>query len=472
MNFAKKIVWLGVLLVLVSVFSPAPVAAQADTPIDSQASAVPEDAPPLNVRRLNVPYFPVADVINEKLPEMGVAWYGLVNNTSNYTDVRMGYNDTTLFIHIAVFDHYLVNSSAPTPAKLLAYDAFSLYLKLDGRAGVYPTPTSYRLDAQWASGSSRTPAYQAAYQGNGRGWSPIGLDYATRGGYRGRAFNNARGWTLDYRIPFASLGLSGKPDDGTVWGLAMVTHDRDTATGTITRKTWPSPLTFNRPATWGTLRFGEPGYTPPASANDTTITLRHGVNGVVISDASVGGSTVCGNGTDFWTRWGNTNEGFYNRLYGNVQNQVDVADWPCYSKFYISIPLNTIPTGKVIKSAALTLYHFGNSDPTQAKPSLIQVHTIYTTWRDTTITWNNAPLAGENFSAAWVDPLPEYPGSPGIERTWDVSYAAALAYARRQPLRLAFYSADFDYHSGKYFWTSQADEQSRPMLQITYGDPQ
>ncbi len=59
------------------------------------------------------------------------------------------------------------------------------------------------------------------------------------------------------------------------------------------------------------------------------------------------------------------------------------------------------------------LHQFGGSDPTQAYPSLIQVFTIGQNWDESTITWNNAPLAFENVSQAWVNPT-TFPGWPGI----------------------------------------------------------
>jgi hypothetical protein len=91
------------------------------------------------------------------------------------------------------------------------------------------------------------------------------------------------------------------------------------------------------------------------------------------------------------------------------------------------------------------------------------------------LTWNNAPLAQENVSAAWVDPLDSFPGFPGVARQWDVSRAVSEAYASGGPLRLSLYDADWAYHSGKYFVTSDAEEwneEARPALRVTWGYPQ
>jgi hypothetical protein len=85
------------------------------------------------------------------------------------------------------------------------------------------------------------------------------------------------------------------------------------------------------------------------------------------------------------------------------------------------------------------------------------------------ITWNNAPLSGENLSAAWVDILDGFPGWPGVPREWDVSRAVAQAYAADAPLRIALYSADAAYHSGKYFSLSDTEDWNavaRPTLEV------
>lgn len=87
----------------------------------------------------------------------------------------------------------------------------------------------------------------------------------------------------------------------------------------------------------------------------------------------------------------------------------------------------------------------------------------------TILTWNNAPLATENLGGTWVDPVDFF--NPGVPYQWDVSKAVATAYAQQAPLRLAFYSADGAYHSGKYFWSSDADESVRPLLQVRWGEP-
>ncbi|MFN3928752.1 MAG: DNRLRE domain-containing protein, partial [Thermoflexus sp.] len=107
-------------------------------------------------------------------------------------------------------------------------------------------------------------------------------------------------------------------------------------------------------------------------------------------------------------------------------------------------------------------------------PSWIQVLTVAQDWDDQNLTWNNAPLAVENIGGTWVYPVTSSPGWPGIPYRWDVTYAVAQAHAAGQPLRLALYSADADYHSGKYFVSSDTgdwNERGRPTLTVVWGEP-
>jgi hypothetical protein len=54
-----------------------------------------------------------------------------------------------------------------------------------------------------------------------------------------------------------------------------------------------------------------------------------------------------------------------------------------------------------------------------------------------------------------------------------VSGAVAQAYSAGQPLRLVLYSADDNYHSGKYFVSSDTDDWNavgRPTLVVQWGN--
>ena len=108
-------------------------------------------------------------------------------------------------------------------------------------------------------------------------------------------------------------------------------------------------MTVNQPVTWGMLHFGVPNYTPSATAPGGSVTVRHKLNGTTVSDAAAGGYAVCGAGERLLDSNGATRtESFYSVDHDrfNVQNQSDVSDWPCFSKYYVAFPLNSLPTGQ------------------------------------------------------------------------------------------------------------------------------
>lgn len=198
-----------------------------------------------------------------------------------------------------------------------------------------------------------------------------------------------------------------------------------------------------------------------------TVTIRQGLNGASVVDGAVGGHTTCGNdGLNKWTAWGQANYAGYNQF--NIQNQWDVSDWPCFSKFYITFPVDAIPPGQTILSATLTMSLFGTAGGGQwgdPPDSYIEVLTVGSDWNESTLTWNNAPLATENISGTWVPPVVG-------DYNWDVSRAVAQAYGTGGPLRLALYSIDGERHSGKYFYSSDSNDwngEVRPTLRVVYG---
>ncbi len=424
-------------------------------------------------RRVNAPFF------DGSIPfgESAIFWFGKVSPSSNYADVRVAYTQNELFVYLAVFDRLLWYDPNHTAGDLTKWDSTSLYLSLNGNTGSAPSQNAYRFDAQLNWWETPRSAWQAALHGTGTTWAAASIPFTTVAGWRGNAPNDMtddRGWTMTYHIPFTSLGLSSAPAQNTVWGLGIVLHDRDSQAGPPgPDESWPETFQSDNPSTWGQLGFGLPNYTPPPAINQQNITIRNKLNGIVVKDSMVGGGSTCGGALqDFWNTWGNTN--YAGTPDFNIQNQSDIADWPCYSKYYVTFPITSIPQEKVIVSASLTLHEFGNSgNPGQATPSWIQVITTDKDWEEATLTWNNAPLASENFGGAWVNPVGSFPGWPGVPYAWDVSRALANAYAEGQPLRLVLYSADSDYHSGKYFVSSDTGDWNavaRPTLQVTVGD--
>jgi hypothetical protein len=427
-------------------------------------------------RRVNVPYAQVKPP--DPYPtQMAIFWFGQVDPTNNYADVRTIYDDDNLTVVVHIFDRQLWYDANPTKENLTDWDAVSLFLSPDGNVEDAPGVNAHRFVAQ-VNHSQPRQNYQAAYQGNGSGWQPATTAFETTTGWRGGAFNDnqqsSRGWFARFSIPFSSLGFTHPPSKGTTWGLALVVHDRDDLAGTsIPDAVWPENMNSNIPSTWGQLVFGLPVHSPGDLLPWGSTTLRHGLEGVTVMDAHVGGHTTCGadHWPDFFNAWGDANYAGYTEI--NIQNQWDVADWPCFSKFYLTFPLDSLPDDKTFHSASLTLHQFGSAWGAEVEPSFIQVLTVAEDWDEATLTWNNAPLALENISGTWVEPI-GFPGWPGIPRRWDVSRAVAQALAAGEPLRLALYSADGAYHSGRYFSSSDTGDwnaEARPTLKVVWGVP-
>ena len=431
---------------------------------------------PPPVLRVNAPY-----LVPWNQDEMAIFWLGRVNSTENYTDVRVAYTQTEVVIKLATFDKRLWYNPNPTPQDMPNWDSASLYLNLKGNLGNQPGSSAYQFIGQLNWWESRAN-FQAAYQGNGSTWNLAPIAFTTETGWRGDNPNDDvddRGWVIVFHLPYASLGLSAPPPQGTTWGLGIRVHDRDAkASGPNPDQAWPPAMSPDRPATWGQLEFGLPGYTPPPGLVDPqTFTLRNGLNGVQVSDGMVGGSSVCGEGLDYWTQWGEKN--YAGSEFFNVQNESDISDWPCFSKDYLTFPLSSLPAGKTVISASLTLHLMGNAGGGQWGPSpvsLVQIMTTAQDWNESTLNWNNAPLANENVSRAWVNPIAPgaWPGSPGVAYSWDLSYAIDKAYRAGTPLRLVIYSADGGYNSGRYFTSSHVgdwDAAGRPTLNVILGTP-
>ncbi len=454
-----------------------PPAPPTPTSVPPPASAV--------LRRLNMPYFAGTGAVPYE--QSAIVWLGQVSQGTSYADVRMAYNDAEIFVNVNVIDRRLwYNENTSAPSNLTAYDSASLYLNKGGNAGGAPGTGAYRFDAEMTWWESNRSKWQASYQGSGSSWNLSSLAFTTTAGWRGDQPNtniDDRGWMVTYHIPFSSLGLAGPPAQGTLWGLGVRLHNRNSAAGNaLADQIWPETMTPNAPSSWGQLRFGLlPAYAAPAANNQKTLTIKQGLNGQTVTDVNVGGYTLCaenlnpdGGGSGWWDVWGTQN--WQGKEYLNVMNQGDPADWPCYNKVYQAFPLTGLPTGKVIVSAQLTLYQFGHAgDPGQTPvPSLIQLYSVDQGWNPNTINWNNAPPPRQNMSQAWAGMAgcPTFRNCPAV--TWEVSQMVADAYKAGQPLRVLYYDADGGISSGKYFFASATGDwnaANRPTLKDTYGDP-
>lgn len=449
-----------------------------------QASHGPPTPPPGGVV-VHSPYFPSDRFEQPPFGQMAIFWFGQVTPAANYGDVRIGHTDEALTVALAVFDRRLSSDAAPSADRLHEADAATLYLALPAVSG--GRAASYRFVAQ-LSGNSRPEErgrWQAAYESSGREWTPAELPFTTQSGWRGEGLNDDsddRGWTMRFTIPFSSLGV--EPDGDAPWRIALTLHDRDGET-LAPDQSWPAGAPASQPASWALLDFGLPTWSPPALSAAGELTVRHRLDGVNAPSTTVGGHSTCGSrdgvNVDFFREWGDLSARFYDPELGilTVQNQNDVADWPCFSKTFLSFPLDGLPANSVVLSATLTMHQFGQSGaPGEAQRSLIQVLRVAAPTELSTLTWNNAPPPLENVAQSWVEPLDEFPGWPGAPRTWDISAAAAAAHSAGIPLHLALYSADGPYHSGKYFVSSEIgltdgenpdwNEEGRPTLRITY----
>lgn len=421
--------------------------------------------------RINAPKFTGAIPFERT----AIAWFGKVSPTQNYTDIRVGYNANELYVYLAIFDRHLWYDDNPTPQTLTQWDAVTLLLDTSGGTAV--SPSSWKFVAQLYG--DRSPQRRAVYRGSATGWQQTSVTFDALPGWRGNALNDNsnsdRGWAMGFTIPFSSLGLPSAPSDRTSWRMAVIVHDRDTRAGPpIGDQAWPPQMPLESPECWGVLNFGLPSHQTSATPTGSLIIRRPTERSPLVPDADVGSAITnqCpGDEHHIWNEWGHRNYGRAPDF--NIQNQSDVSDWPCFAKYYVTFPLNGIPPGKVIVSATLTLHQFGGSGGIGlAKPSWVQVLVAADEWNEQTITWNNAPIAYENIGGSLVSPIADFTW-PGVPRTWDVSYAVARAYARGEPLRLILYSADSDYHSGKYFVSSDTGDwnvEGRPRLDVRWGE--
>ena len=442
------------------------------------------EAQSTRVRRVHAPYFH-NDI---RWAETGIFWFGRVDPPGgpgqNYVDVRVAYTAEDLAIYVNVEDYNIWYDSEATPTSdLTRYDAVAIYLDTAHDQATAPQPDDYvflsglRLheddvtymrqargtgagwDLGWQSTWTSDRTFASWWCNPGPNDNDCGIDY---------------GWWSFVHIPWSTLGLSGPPAQGQLWGLGVLLYDGDDQppAGAVAPEYWPEAFDEDAPSTWGELAFGLATYTPQPSLPQGTTVIRRGLGESTVEDAWVGGGGGCTGGHEGDPE--HDNYGGDTGLY--VENQSLIADFTCFSKSFLRFDLDDIPPGKTIVSATLTLHHWGNARGDLAQPSLIWLFTVDGDWQEYTLTWNNAPLAQENLTATWVNVLTAFPGWPGVRYDWDATQAVVEAYAAGRALDVALYTADTNMHSSKYLISSEGvawdpEGEGRPTLTVVWGEP-
>lgn len=401
---------------------------------------------------VNAPYFTEADIIQSRFGEMAVFWFGQITTDRASTDVRIGWNNQELVVYTATYDRIISYNPHSDGSDLTQWDTAALAIQTSAGDAVSPGADSYRFlsEVRWFEPGD-DPRYQRTMVGTGHDWQVRPIRFINNFGYMGTVPGDEKedkGWSITFRIPFSSLGLAGAPAPGTRWRMQLEVFNRNSQAGPpLGSEVWPLRSTASAPASWGYLNFGIPSYTPPPAKNPGAITLTKNTPGIRINDVSVGGGANCGAQADplFFERWGSLN--YAGEPSFNIQNQGLIADWNCFSRYIFSSTLPSLPPGKIFRSARLVLTQMGGSEPSQARPSWIQVLTLNQNWAENTLTWNTLPQAHENIGGAWVGVVNPDWSSPDVwntlpRREWDVSRAVLEALQEGQPLRLALYSAD------------------------------
>ena len=322
-----------------------------------------------------------------------------------------------------------------------------------------------------------TPGDVLALDLNGHSWrvpysGPAGEVESWEIGER-CADGGCRGWSTDALIPWSELG--GKPQEGDIWPLRVTFTDSDAdstngqtdAGEGTTQSAWP-------PSGTGSLRWGLPDYAGRNAAEARVLEV------ALSGDSMLGGGTDCASQDwpDYFPTWGNRNFGTSDHV--NVQMQWDVADWPCYAKYYAAWSLGELPAGAAVISATVEMRQFGNPGfgPGYAedgtKDTVMQVFAVDKPWQETGITWDNAPVPQENTGRTLVRPLPGdckptpyWYCSPGVAYTFDVTEIVRRAQAEgRSWASLALYTAAGQYHSGKFFYSREGVEP--PSVRMAY----
>lgn len=456
-----------------------PVMAAPQTQLASQA------APP---RRVNIPYFP--GTVNES--QSAIFWFGQNEwyqdiPGRNYVDVRLAYSPAGLYVRATVIDYYLwYKANAQISDDLTRYDALAIYLDTGhDRAATPQADDYYFLVGLHGDSGPDTPQYRRQAQGAGTGWDTTwshnwsdysGWQWSDRGP-NDNSGNIDYGWVGGGTIPWSAFGLTGPPAENTVWGLGVLLYDQDQSSSSpVLQENWPETFQANQPATWGEVHFGLPHYTPhPAVGRHNTLIRAATPQDNTVEDAWMGGGGWCNSGHE-----GHTEENHGNDQQLFIGSEIQPTHFPCYNKSYLRFALNSLPAGKAILSATLTLHQWGGANVDAGTSSYVWLSSVMDPWQEMSIHWNNAPLAQENLSLTRIPPKTTPLVWPGDPYTWDATQAVAEAYQAGQPVSFAMYDSTTGRDSSKYLIASETglgdgtpnwNIEGRPRLDIVWGDP-
>ena len=297
-------------------------------------------------------------------------------------------------------------------------------------------------------GGYTTEAPYLGYGGNANGWQI---------GHRCGA-GDCRGWSASTLIPWPNLG--GRPAPG---------------------QQVPFAAEYAGASLAGMLHWGEALAAPSTEPATGVVVVP------LLEDTVIGGDSVCGDPDwpTYHPTWGSTPR-WGSSPHVLVENQWDVADWPCYNKLLMRADLSAIPYGARVVSATLELARFGQMgyacgycvDPATGSnngtmDTVVQIFDYPVQWSESTATWDTTRYPGPPLHRILTVPLPDdgqegrsYASNP-LPEFWDITgpVQAALARGELQASVLAATAAG-QYHSGKYYYSTEGAV--APKVRIAY----
>ncbi len=351
-------------------------------------------------RRINAPYL----ASGAGLEQAAIAWFGQVDNTNNYADIRVFYRDESLRIFLNIFDRRLWFDTSPTQDTLEAWDAATLLLDT-GSGGPNPSATSHRFVAQLNNSPGSRPVPDRVSGRRLRLDSSATTEFTSIAGWRGDGVNSgaeARGWSVRFDIPFASLGTNVPPAaDGCVaHGPRAARPGRRRRAARFRTRPGRSTQTGSGRLPGVNLRSTCAATHRPLPRPVESTTVRNGLDGAVSRRTPMSADTAPAASPMSPT--------------SSTVGATPTMQATISSTYKIS---RTLPTGPVSPSimsrsrwtvclldgpsrtGTLTLHLFGNAGQgatPEPQPSLVQALTVADNWNESTVTWNNAPLAAEN----------------------------------------------------------------------------